>query len=327
MVAATLISPLDAVGTANDGSDAVGCLARGGLDFEVKKVPMRHPNRDEVVAGFHNIVRTDTGDVLSVVGDKYQPIQNRDFFGDVADTLVAESNATISRCFSADGKSVHMIIDWPRDEGISVLGDIVSKRAIIKNSHDASSVAGISLMPMRLACLNGMVVPVGSFSFVFKIMHTITADRRITRATNILGDAGKYFEQFGRAMNVMAETKVTDAHADTILKSIAPFDTDSTKSKNKLEVVTDLWRGGQRGGNHQAIRGTAWGLFNAVAEYADHKSTIRRTRATQGNGSVSRFNSAVGGSGYRLKLNAYDRILSDDALGIEDRIKAIIASN
>ena len=325
-----LVSPLDAVGTANHPKgSAIDCLDRGNLNFTVEKVPMRHPLRPtETVDGFFNVIRTDTGQVLSTVGDRYTPIQNQAFFGTIADTIVSQTQATISRCYSSDGTRVYMVLDWPQDRSTKVVGDVVRCRAILQNSHDSTVAALFRLQPMRLICRNGMVVPDRSFSFSFKIRHTESADARIHQAVDISQRAGRAFDTFGRAMNIMAQTPVDSKLARTIIDDIMlrldpKKQQPTTSSRNKSRLILNLFNGRQSGGDHVALRGTAWGLYNAFAEYADHHATVRVTKRSSGE-AEQRFKAVIDGSGRQLKLDAYEAIVAEPALGLKERLDKIL---
>ena len=156
------------------------------------------------------LTRTDTGELVNsevIVGNQYEVLQNRDFFGEVADTMVAESGASITRCYQ-NGSRVYMFLEWPKEQSINILGDIVSKRAVIINAFGGSS-AWVNLMPLRLACLNGMVIPDSLMKFVLKILHKQSAHDRVKEASEVCSQAGKIFDTYGRAMQVFGETKVT----------------------------------------------------------------------------------------------------------------------
>ena len=57
-------------------------LNSAGLNFEVEKRPLYTRNAGKLIKidGTVSTVRKDTGDVLGIVGDKYQVCQNRDAF-------------------------------------------------------------------------------------------------------------------------------------------------------------------------------------------------------------------------------------------------------
>jgi hypothetical protein len=317
-------NPLDVVGAANSADgNAVSALRAAGLDFNVVKSPLLHPVTGREVNGRFMLTREDTGELVNsdvVVTNQYEILQNRDFFSDVADTMVAESGASISRCHQS-GSKIYMLLEWPKSQAISVLGDIVSKRCVITNGFGGTA-AWINLMPLRLACLNGMVVPDSIMKFVLKLVHKSSAPQRVATAARICGKAGKIFDTYGQALNVMAETNVSDNKAQEILKRVDVFGKDSRAAKNKLEAVSDLWRGGMVG----KTASNAYDLWQAGIEYADYYSGIRITKGSSE--SNQRFKAAMpGGSGYRVKLDLYNQIVDDPDLRIGERIAALVSAN
>lgn len=320
MVTHARVNPLDALGVENErGGNSLTALKRGKLDFDVVKVPLC-----EVTAGdtrlqfptnkYFATVRQDTGAVLGIVEGRYEVIPNRDCFA-IADVMTQDDGAIITRASALDqGARCFLSLEWPRRKAISVVGDIVGRRAIMQNAHDGKFAAYIRLMPLRLACLNGLMVPVPFFSFEFRIRHTESSAERIAEAQRVMASAGRYFETFGRVAEQMARTKVADTLAKELTEQLLPQ--DSTASENKRGEILALFGGEQRNGNHEAIKNTAWGWLNAVAEFSDHAGRIRKTKGNDE--AAQRFKSALEGSGQRLKMSAYELLMTSPKLGLAE---------
>lgn len=326
------VNPLDAIGTATlSGDMSADALKRSKLDFDVELVPVRNPETGKVICNgesddpkYFYSVRKDTKAVLGIVESRYRAFQNRDVFS-IADTMVEEDGARITRASALDdGSRCFMNLEWPKDKSVSVLGDIVSRRAIIQNSHDGKYSAIIRLMPLRLACLNGMVIPVPAFSFEFRIRHTESGADRLNEARKIMSKAGQYFDTFGQVANRMARTELSVASAKLLLKAIPLLGKSTPISEKKRSEIIDLFDGGQAGARHEAMRGTAWGFLNAVGEYADHAGRVRKSggRSVE----IQRFKSAIEGTGSRLKLQAYEAMLKDKDLGLGEYRKQLAAA-
>ena len=334
------VSPFDIGTAAASGGDARHALKRAGLDFDVDLVPVLNPTTGKRVIGgveknddgsetevdkFFATIRRDTSQVLGIVEGRYEIFANRDIFS-IADNMVEEDGAVIDRANAIDGGArCFMQLSWPKSKAISVEGDIVGRRAILQNSHNGKYAAMIRLMPLRLACINGMVVPVPAFTFEFRIKHTESGGSRLEEARRIMAGASQYFETFGKVAARMAKTPVPLSHAKLLLKTISGLNKETDGVKAKRDAIADLFNGGQVNGNHQAVKGTAWGLLNAVAEYADHRG---KTRQTFGNSpEIQKFKSALEGSGQRLKLDTFQAMLSDKDLGLKEFYKELAARN
>lgn len=327
------VAVIDSIGTrAEAGDNSLAALKRAQLDFDVDLIAAKNPVTGEVITEgkdkdgnplgkYFFTVRRDTKQVLGVVEGRYTVIPNREVF-DIADAMVEEDGAMITRAGALNGGArCFMNLDWPNQKNISVLGDIVSRRCILATSHDGKYSTIVRLTPMRLACLNGMVIPVPCFSFEYRIKHTESASDRLNEARGVMAGASQYFETFGAVARRMAEIKVTTANAERLLKAIPDIGKDTTASNKKREEIIGLFEGGQANGNHEAIRGTSWGLFNAIAEFADHNGRIRLAR---GSGpAVQRFKSGFEGSSQRLKFNAYHTLVSDRELGLKEFVASL----
>lgn len=333
MVAPNRINPLDGIGEAmNPMSDPIAALQEAGCDFEVEKVPLyasRYDRGDtlEPVAGQWGIRRNDTGEVIGVAQDQYTPIQNRHFFGDIAGGVIENSDARITRCGSYDnGAKVFMNLEWPTSGDVKIVGDIVRKRCTIFTSHDAQASARTLLQPMRLVCLNGMVVPVPGASFDLPIYHTKSAAGRIAEAIKIVRDAGRYFDVFAANATVLAETKIGPRVAKRLIARICDPKGGAEKRDNGVENaayrmigrVTELFEGAQSAGRHRAVAGTAYGLYQAVIEDYDYASTIRKAKGVDEG--TQRFKAAMqGGTAAKAKLQAWTTIV--DELNLSEKLK------
>src|SRR5690606_11309338 len=68
------------------------------------------------------------------------------------------------------------------------------------------------------------------------------------------------------------------------------------------KTVLGLFAGAGRGMNKPGVKGTAWGMLNAVTEYVDHHA--------QAASASHRFESAANGAGAALKAQAFDRLVA-----------------
>lgn len=329
------VNPLALVGTdvrqARSGRDA---LRLGGFDWTCSKVPLLNPLTGEPMGierpvkdkegnitgmrreGFFGVVRDDTKACLGVVEGQYEIVQNHDFFPPIADLFLSDG-ARITRATYLHREQnerlgqLFLHFDWPVDKADAVVGDIVGRTAILRCSHDGKSSAEIMLMLMRLACLNGMIVPVPGLSFTWKICHTISADRRLKDASKAIEASPRYFTQARHACELLAREKVSDALAERLVVSaVDPGNVDSMSeikpaTRTKIDDILGL-RTTQPGANTEALRGTAYGLYQAGAEYCDHGI---RTKKTQGwSEAQQRFKSAFGGAGATTKMKLWQVI-------------------
>ena len=330
------ISPLMSIGAdTTRAMTARDALAAAGALWKVEKVPLRNPLTNDVIPGFFAVTRTDNKAVVGVVEGQYKTVQNEAFFGDVADVFIKDGarvrrTSYLHRVYEEKDKegkvtsstpaevggNIYMTLTWDvAKTAISVLGDIVGRTAIIRNSHDGKTAALISYRLMQLACLNGAVVPVPGFNFDFKILHTESASARIRQAEAVLKQAPKYFQYAGKALNLLAGHKLTEVTATTLTRRLIDaenVDSPSEMTKGdgeKVDTILNRFKGEQPRGNSEALKGTAYGWYSAVLDFADYGF---RTKNSAGfNTSQQRFKSSFSGAGHQLKLDAWDVLSSE----------------
>lgn len=252
-----------------------------GLDFEVVKVPLFiYPDSPISVPGQYATVRTDTNDVLGVVGERYNPLQNSEAFG-FFDPLVDRDEAMYHTAGTL-GKGERIWIMAKLPDYISVKGDQVDKFVLLASSHDGSGSIIAKFTPIRVVCNNTLSAALAGKSDTVKIRHTRTMKDRLAEAHRVLGLSNKIYDQLDAIFNQMAETKITDEAMKTyIINSLTP---DNKSEEEKEEMSTRLINITNRviglteegmGMNHEATKGTLWGAYNALTEYADHHKVVR----------------------------------------------------
>ena len=270
-------------------------IAAAGLDYTVVVKSMKEfVERDHAddVPDRWVTVRTDTGQILGIVEDGYEPIQNRDafaFFDSLVDIDEAmyETAGTIGR-----GERIWILAKLPGFTKVQGK-DIVNRYLLLSNSHDGSSLVRVKLTPIRVVCNNTLTAALKGAGEV-QIRHTLNASDDFTQALSLLGLANSLFGHLDAVFNRMALTKISDEQLLNYVKALIPDDgEDNAKSQGIRNAFFELYESGQ---GADLSRGTLWGAFNCVTEYTDHKM--------EGN-PAARLRSIWFGRGEQLKLKAY----------------------
>jgi len=255
------------------------------VDFDEKHIPNTYAT-----------MRSDTNDVLGVVGSRYQPIQNREAFT-FFDALVGEDEA-IYHTAGVLGKGERIWILAKLPDYIKVgKKDIVDKYLLLTNSHDGSSVIRAKLTPIRVVCNNTLSVALTGTEQEVRIRHTASAVDKLEEAHKLLGLTNSLYEQLDGIFNTMALRKISDKKLMDYVKTLVPENPEAkhqTRNENIRNSILDLHETGK---GADLSRGTVWGAYNAVAEYADH---------VQGSKNPDKHLKSIWfGGGERLKLQAF----------------------
>ncbi|HEX7574623.1 MAG TPA: DUF932 domain-containing protein [Bacteroidota bacterium] len=268
-----------------------------GLNYTVVKKPLKEVvdlNHPGDVPDRWATVRTDTGAVLGIVGDSYEPVQNRDafkFFDNLVDTdeAIYETAGSLGR-----GERIWILAKLPGYIKVN-RKDIVGKYLLLSNSHDGSSLVRVKLTPIRVVCNNTLTSALQGAGEI-QICHTANAAEDLKQAVSLLGLTNSLFEQLGVIFNRMALTKISDKQLQDYVKTLVPDEDEGDDYKKNQEIRDTFLKLHESGQGADLSRGTLWGAFNCVTEYTDH--------GTEGHPGT-RLESMWFGRGEQLKLKAF----------------------
>jgi phage/plasmid-like protein (TIGR03299 family) len=267
------------------------------LDYTVVKKPLEEVgelNHPENVGRRWATVRADTGAVLGIVDDSYEPLQNRDaftFFDNLVgtDEAIYETAGALGR-----GERIWILAKLPGYIRVN-RKDIVSKYLLLSNSHDGSSLVRVKLTPIRVVCNNTLSAALQGGGDI-QIHHSVNAAEDLKQAVSLLGLTNSLYQQLDAIFNRMALTKITDKQLQDYVKALVPDNDegeDNVENRGIREAFLKLHESGQ---GADLSRGTLWGAFNCVTEYTDHW--------TEGNPDT-RLESIWFGRGEELKSKAF----------------------
>jgi phage/plasmid-like protein (TIGR03299 family) len=272
-------------------------IITAGLNYSVAKKPMKEfveLRHAAAVSDRYVTVRTDTGEVLGIVDESYEPVQNRDAFT-FFDSLVGSDEA-IYETAGALGRGEHIWILAKLPGYIKVnRKDIVGKYLLLSNSHDGSSLVRVKLTPIRVVCNNTLTAALQGTGEVH-IRHTSNAAEDMKQALSLLGLTNSLYEQLDAVFNRMALTKITDKQLQDYVKALVPDKEEGEENVENQGIRDAFLELHESGLGADLSRGTLWGAFNCVTEYTDH-----RPGGNQG----ARLESIWFGQGDQLKQKAF----------------------
>lgn len=256
-------------------------LEQAGLLWRVLQSPLTYTSPDGTatiqVPGKAANMRSTDGAFLGVVGDAYEVVQNADAF-DWTDNLVESSGAKYETAGSLfNGRRVWLSMELP--EGVRVPGDDgeIKPYILVTNGHDGGTALQASITMVRVVCANTWTLALGRAIRTVKIRHSGDVEVKSAQAQKTLGIALDYAATFASIGEYLIQKRVTQRQAEKVLEQVFPLPERAKRNPARVDLETfgqvlDLY---QSSPNLQNIRGTAWGVLQAVGEYLDHVQVYR----------------------------------------------------
>jgi len=225
----------------------------------------------------------NTQSVLGTVGGRYKVFQNDEMFS-ALDLLVDSGDARYA--YAGDvkgGAQVYMVLELPNE--VKIANDPHACYLVARTSHDGSTALQISPSIQRLRCTNqiaGIFAKTGTYT----LKHTTNAEFKIEDIKRIIPvtyEGIKFYELIG---NKLINEKISDAEVDAIFNKMwsipniienSPYSMLSAGQKrqyNSAVVARQTAKAIYRGetGTQEELKGTRFGVFQSIVEYADHYS-------------------------------------------------------
>jgi phage/plasmid-like protein (TIGR03299 family) len=275
--------------TATSAKDAA---QQAGLDWHVQLADVQAlavsndgVNTLEVPSTFATIRtnKDNTQSVLGTVGGRYKVFQNDEMFSGL-DALVDSGDARYAYAGEVKGGAqVYMVLELPNE--VKIANDPHACYLVARTSHDGSTALQISPSVTRLRCTNqiaGIFAKAGTYT----LRHTTNAEFKIEDIRRIIPVTYEGIKAYELIGNKLINEKLTDAEVDAIFKKMwdlpsiieqTPYGMLSAGQKRQFNAATvaratarNIYRG--ETGTQEELRGTRFGAFQAIVEYADHFS-------------------------------------------------------
>ena len=278
----------------NEAQDAASMIDTAGLGWSVEQCPLEavlaigddgYPTRRAHVPRHVANVRTDTGAVLGVVGDGYEPLQNGAAFAFCDDITDSGRAHWIGAGAARGGARVHALMKLDREIRIGgAEGEDVLPLLCFRNGHDGGLAVTVSVAPFRLACLNGMLLPLDGAQRVWKARHTAHVQARLVDARRTLGIAWRYYDELEEVGGQLIRHTLGESEFERFLARLVPLPerkpdrSDGGRAVRNAERVREAIRAAYRFADDlDNVRGTSWGALQAVTAYVDHTQPTRQT--------------------------------------------------
>lgn len=291
------------LGTVVDGAmNWEQAMQLANLDFEVSKVRMHNPVTDELLDDTYAVIRGDNHDFLGTVGERYTPIQNKMLF-EFIDKFIGVGGCHYETA-GALGKGERVFVT-ANVGAYDVLGtgDVHETYLLGVGSHDGTLAQTFKMTEVRVVCQNTLTLALQGKGEQVTAKHTANGEAKLRHEMALLKRTQSTAHKTEQLMNELAQRKVNNKDvADTLAKMFNIKSIDDkvpTATLNQVNTVRQLFESNDKDAFPQ-FRGTAYNLFNALTEYADHYRTVRGGV----NEEVQRAMSAMFGTGEAFKTRA-----------------------
>lgn len=226
------------------------------------------------------IVRDSDERIFGVAGKNYEPLQNSEafrFFDPYVEALEAEYHSAGSL---SGGKRIWVLAKIKRDDMEIVKGDTVQKFILLTNTHTGKHAVTGALTPIRVVCNNTLTGALrDGRTKMFRATHSKQMEKRLEQIQAEISQADASFKKTEEYYKMFAKKQVTKKIIDAVLSQTFEWsiESDSERSKREetfrnkqTESIMKLFEIG-RGTDIQGVKGTVWGLYNAITEYVQHE--------------------------------------------------------
>lgn len=294
---------------------------KAGLDYDVIKTPVQfgferlgadmlretttRSSKDKCV-----LYRSDTGDDLSVVSNKYQVVQPRqiiEFYRNLVDQYGFEIEVVGAL---KGGRKVWALANTGNAMQLRDRDD-VKGYLLLATSYDGTMATQARFTSVRVVCNNTLSLAAGQGRADVTVPHSTTFDADKVQLDLKIGPA---WDEYARAAREMTTRIVSRDETVRFLldvyynlgskEEIEAFQADEKNAKAGEKLMLRLTKAlfESPGAQLASARGTLWGALNAVTYDVDHQLPSRSTD--------TRLDKAWFGQGNNIKDRAWQKALA-----------------
>lgn len=305
-------------------------IVHAGLNYTVEKRPLftldnenhavfSNPDADDyfddcepqiLVPDYFANVRTDTEDVLGVVGKDYKIVQNIDAFS-FFDEIVGGKSGILYETAGALGKGERIFVTAKLPDYIKVgRNDLIENYLFLTSSHDGMGSITIAFTPIRIVCNNTLNAALRESTNCIRIRHTASAGEKLKQAQHMLGISNLLTVELEAIYNRWSRVRITDGQVKKLLQmAMAPnkevFENLRIGKTDELSavytnVVDKVCEYAQTSPSQQmdTTKGTLFGCYNAITGYYQN---VRNFKDEE-----SKFKSIMYGTALQRTQTAFD---------------------
>ena len=254
-------------------------MAETGTDFEVQRWDLLAVNEAGMspVSKHVGIVRTDTNDVISVVGGKYGVIQNSEAFAPIEYLMAEGFIDSISQAgWLEGGAKVFMLANLSGD--CKIVGDTHKRKLLIATTHDGSGSTTARGWLERVHCTNQIPAIFSSEGSMHRIRHTSKAQTYLQDFRHAIMASIEQINRLEADIEQLNQRDIQSWHVNWFVESMFPTPSSAGKDESKYQAA--LTRNAHQrdtlewliydAPTNANVRGKASSLFHAAVEYSDY---------------------------------------------------------
>jgi len=275
-----------------------------GMDWSIERSPVRFnaQGNDQIYSGQSVLYRSDDNTPLSVVSNRYKPVQPKEVLGFFRD-LVAENGFKIHTAGTLMGGKRMWALAETGKFGEVCKGDGIGGFLLLSTSCDKTLATTARFTTVRVVCNNTLTAAVNrdvnqvSFSHIQQFDH-VAVKAQLGNAVESFGSFMEMAKHLQKAKLSAEEAKdfVSFLVATSVQLADEEYDVTTNRAYKKILALFN-----EEAKGIELVGHTKWGMVNAVTEYYDHFNPTRSDDA--------RLNSAWFGAGERAKNQALDLLL------------------
>lgn len=242
--------------------------------FPVEAVQLQDildPGRGLTAPDQQAVIRTDTNKILHIPKSRYHLTKNSDIFPlleeGIQKSSIDMSGMKVADSLAYDGGMTVRTYTFPGHVAEPVVGDITQLQMKVINSYNGGSQFKCFIQGMRLACLNGMVLPAGIINLI-GARHTKSLGAKLPEIIQKMVKALEIFNSQTAIWETFTQTTISDAQAIQIIQTMPGMN-------ERLEQrLKSLWLD-----HKQELGATKWALYNTLTYWSTHED-IRPSAAS-----------------------------------------------
>lgn len=261
--------------------DSKEAIKMAGLDWQVRQEELMTADFKDVT-GFKANVRSDNGNILGVVSDRYKVVQNEEAFS-FTDSLIGNGVTYETAGSLNEGKRIWLLAKLP--EKYTLADEAVEPFLVFSNSHDGSSAIKVAMTPVRVVCQNTLNLALDNAKRIWSTIHTGDMRFKLDEARNTLLMADRYMMALSDRAESLSLIKLSDKKIMQNIEDLIKMPDNPTElqKNNVTRMRSDITHRYFEAPDLKVLPKNAWRFINAVSDFATHAEPLRRTASYSDN--------------------------------------------